>query len=85
MNKENEVIFGYAAVRQKNKWYVWAATQIREGFVTIHDLSGFMGSHERSVNGDVVFFPNKNNESFDKETLDVCGEWANKQNRGIKK
>ena len=64
------VLFGYAAVKQKNKWYLWSATQIREGFVTIHDLSGFMRSHERVINENIVFFPNKNSESFDRETFD---------------
>ena len=82
MDKENKFIFGYAAVKQKNKWYLWSATQIREGFVTIHDLSGFMRSHERVINENVVFFPNKNSESFDRETFDECCEWVNKQNRG---
>lgn len=76
MNKENKFILGYAAVKQKNKWYLWSATQIREGFVIIQ------GSHERGVNEDVVFFPNKNSESFDRETFDECCEWVNKQNRG---
>lgn len=77
-----ESVFGFAAVKQKGKYYVWDATQTHEGFITIHDLSGFMGSHERSINSDVVFFPNKNNESFDRETFGECCEWANKQNRG---
>lgn len=82
MDKERACVFGYAAVKQKNKWYVWNATQVCGGFVTIHDLAGFMGSNERVINENVVFFPNKTGESFDRETFNECCEWVSKQNRG---
>lgn len=51
------IIYGFAAAQtQRNKgWASWPATMDEDGLVTLHDLSGFLGSRKAKLCD--IFYP----------------------------